>query len=222
MRLCLFCQSPLPADADSRQKHCSRLCSGRKAAAKKRQGPFPKTCANCSTEFVALKPKQRFCSPECRYVKQLEESNARYRAFREANPIPDSFDYTCDICNVTFTKPHRVTGIAIQRGVYCDDCRLIAQQARYRKKTVRRQSQTRPSGVWVEQILEAYGSICYLCNNNIDMNLARTSRNGATVDHVIPLSRGGTDELENLRLAHWSCNLKKSDKLVEELDAESW
>lgn len=34
-----------------------------------------------------------------------------------------------------------------------------------------------------------------------------------TFDHIIPLSRGGADERENLQLAHRDCNLKKADSL---------
>lgn len=30
-----------------------------------------------------------------------------------------------------------------------------------------------------------------------------------TVDHVVPLAKGGTNDESNLRLAHWSCNTKK-------------
>ena len=35
-----------------------------------------------------------------------------------------------------------------------------------------------------------------------------------TVDHVIPLGKGGTDELANLALACFHCNRRKSDKLA--------
>ena len=35
-------------------------------------------------------------------------------------------------------------------------------------------------------------------------------------DHVIPVSRGGTDELSNLTTACEKCNLSKGSKLVEE------
>jgi hypothetical protein len=35
-----------------------------------------------------------------------------------------------------------------------------------------------------------------------------------TVDHVIPLSRGGSDTLDNLALACFHCNRRKSDKLT--------
>jgi 5-methylcytosine-specific restriction endonuclease McrA len=47
----------------------------------------------------------------------------------------------------------------------------------------------------------------------IDLSLARNSRFGATIDHVIPISKGGLDVLDNLRLAHWICNIKKGNKV---------
>lgn len=37
-----------------------------------------------------------------------------------------------------------------------------------------------------------------------------------TVDHKIPLTKGGTNELENLQLAHLGCNRAKADMLYEE------
>jgi hypothetical protein len=33
-----------------------------------------------------------------------------------------------------------------------------------------------------------------------------------TVDHVIPVSRGGTDDLDNLQTACWSCNSSKGNR----------
>ena len=41
-----------------------------------------------------------------------------------------------------------------------------------------------------------------------------------TVDHVVPLSKGGVDSLDNLALACFHCNRRKSDYLVE-IDPES-
>lgn len=37
-------------------------------------------------------------------------------------------------------------------------------------------------------------------------------------DHVIPLSRGGLNELDNLKAACASCNLDKGNKLLSEWD----
>jgi len=34
-----------------------------------------------------------------------------------------------------------------------------------------------------------------------------------SVDHVIPVSAGGSDRDDNLRAAHWGCNKAKGDQL---------
>jgi 5-methylcytosine-specific restriction endonuclease McrA len=36
---------------------------------------------------------------------------------------------------------------------------------------------------------------------------------GASLDHVVPISKGGTDEPENLKLAHFICNVRKGNKV---------
>jgi len=37
-----------------------------------------------------------------------------------------------------------------------------------------------------------------------------------SIDHVIPLSKGGTNDLANLRLSHWGCNYSKRDGARDE------
>lgn len=53
-------------------------------------------------------------------------------------------------------------------------------------------------------ILRAQRRLCFYCS---------TSLTSYHVDHFIPLSRGGSDFPENLRLACSSCNCRKSNKL---------
>lgn len=71
-----------------------------------------------------------------------------------------------------------------------------------------------------EQVLEKYGTICYLCNKPIDMNAPRTTwtdgwENGLHIEHVIDIALGGYDTLENVRPSHGLCNLtKKPVKMV--------
>lgn len=46
--------------------------------------------------------------------------------------------------------------------------------------------------------------VCHLCGQG-----------GADcVDHVVPRSKGGTDDLGNLKAAHATCNLRKGDRVV--------
>lgn len=37
-----------------------------------------------------------------------------------------------------------------------------------------------------------------------------------TFDHYIPISKGGLDEIENYRLAHYRCNMLKGSMTPEE------
>lgn len=71
-------------------------------------------------------------------------------------------------------------------------------------------------GTYTEnEVLETYGSICHICGIAIDLKAPRTATKGKNwqlglhIDHVIPLSKGGADNLDNVRPAHAHCNLKK-------------
>jgi 5-methylcytosine-specific restriction endonuclease McrA len=41
----------------------------------------------------------------------------------------------------------------------------------------------------------------------------RKSEHGWEMDHVIPLSKGGSDHIDNLQALHWEHNVAKSDKV---------
>lgn len=68
------------------------------------------------------------------------------------------------------------------------------------------------------EMLNLYGTDCNICNNSIDLNANRSPGKpgwelSLHVDHVIPISKGGTDTLENVRPTHGICNIKKGAKL---------
>lgn len=62
------------------------------------------------------------------------------------------------------------------------------------------------------QVLGRYGSVCWLCGKPIDLTAPRSSPLGLSVDHVIPRSKGGGDNLDNLRPAHHHCNTSRQDR----------
>jgi 5-methylcytosine-specific restriction endonuclease McrA len=63
------------------------------------------------------------------------------------------------------------------------------------------------------KILAHYqGNRCGICHEPIDMSRSFPDRMSASIDHKVPLSYGGTDEIENLQLAHFSCNASKKVK----------
>lgn len=59
------------------------------------------------------------------------------------------------------------------------------------------------------------GPVCWICGEFIDLALHALNPNhrlSFTVDHVIPLSRGGLPTLENSRPAHRKCNSSKGNR----------
>jgi 5-methylcytosine-specific restriction endonuclease McrA len=94
--------------------------------------------------------------------------------------------------------------------------RLEAKARAYAKsaagKAARRRNEHKRravAGTYTEEQLQAridfYGRRCYLCGCDWDALPSKQKH----IEHVIPLSRGGTNWSANLRPACESCNLKK-------------
>ena len=57
---------------------------------------------------------------------------------------------------------------------------------------------------------------CHICEQPIDYALHHLDPGAFVVDHVIPLARGGADELANKAASHRSCNRTKSDSMPDD------
>lgn len=57
---------------------------------------------------------------------------------------------------------------------------------------------------FVAQLRDRDGNACGICG----VNLARK----VTVDHRVPASKGGSNNLDNLQLSHLICNREKGNK----------
>ena len=55
------------------------------------------------------------------------------------------------------------------------------------------------------QLIWENGKRCAICGKKI------TSLDDLTVDHIVPLARGGKNVIENCQLAHKKCNEAKND-----------
>lgn len=103
----------------------------------------------------------------------------------------------------------------------CEDCKKDNRRELDRKKgIIRRQRCT--GGDWsinLKELFQRDDGVCHICGKPCDWEDYR-EESGAfiagddypSIDHVIPLSRGGAHEWSNVRLAHFICNSIKSDK----------
>lgn len=137
-------------------------------------------CAACGAPYFSTVRSGRFCSPAC-----------GTRAGRLA---------CCSDC-----------GMAIQArtsGRYCPTCRKKRERARGRRKNaVRRGAAACGPPMTIEELGERDGWICHLCDRRVGRAFRYPDGRCPTFDHLIPVSAGGTDAAENLRLAHLECNL---------------
>ena len=62
-------------------------------------------------------------------------------------------------------------------------------------------------------------TVCGICGKPVDFSLKYPHPLSPTIDHIIPLAKGGhPSDIDNLQLAHRCCNRQKSDKLIERKD----
>ena len=70
------------------------------------------------------------------------------------------------------------------------------------------------------QRILASQNTCGICGRPVDKSLKQGNPMAPTIDHIIPIAKGGhPSSLDNLQLAHWSCNRQKSDKLYKNKEA---
>lgn len=67
-----------------------------------------------------------------------------------------------------------------------------------------------------QQVWDKSSGVCGICGLNIPENAESKSPLFFTVDHIVPLSKGGNDVLDNLQAAHFLCNCTKQDLVLAE------
>lgn len=95
----------------------------------------------------------------------------------------------------------------------CDACRGVRQRARWRRKNViRRGAAVAGQNLTIAQLGDRDGWRCHLCRRQVSKLLRSPHPRSASFDHLIPVSYGGTDAPENLRLAHRGCNSRRGNR----------
>lgn len=71
--------------------------------------------------------------------------------------------------------------------------------------------------ITLENLYRRDNGICYLCGCTCEWNDITDGNAGnmyPSIDHVIPLAKGGTHTWDNVRLAHRGCNILKRDTVL--------
>jgi 5-methylcytosine-specific restriction endonuclease McrA len=88
--------------------------------------------------------------------------------------------------------------------------KLVPRRRRLRKSKRKKRHPNWKERKWLQrQLLTREGGLCIYCNEQV--NLIHDDPKQATLDHVLPVSKGGLTKLDNLVLACAECNAEKGD-----------
>lgn len=171
-----------------------------------------RTCAICGVTFESTRAR-RYCSDEC--FKEKKRRRAAYydKLQFEAQVKPRE----CKQCGRVFT-PEFGDG----NWIYCSKrCGKKAGE-KYKAKG-NHQQRAKHYGVryeWFSDlvVLRRDGWRCYICGCSTPRELRGTYEDNAPeIDHIIPLSRGGTHTKDNVRCCCRACNGAKADMMLKEM-----
>jgi len=69
-----------------------------------------------------------------------------------------------------------------------------------------------------QQLFKKQDGICALCREEIDLKLKWPHQLSATLDCIIPYSKGGGVVDSNLQLTHYKCNHQRGNKMINEMN----
>ena len=76
-------------------------------------------------------------------------------------------------------------------------------------------------GISKNALKKRFGTKCYYCEKEMDFSVGvgrKFNKDMATIEHLIPLARGGEHTWENTVLACRHCNISKNAKTIEEFE----
>jgi hypothetical protein len=201
-RPCGFCDRRF-TDKTAR-KYCSDACrlaaslvrGDRMYGPTRREAPILASCEFCGVSMTMNQAKnRRHCSERCRHT-----SAGRY---------PTECAIRCGVCRrcgVTYCcLPSVAEGFCSAR------CNRRQQKSREKYRRRARLRTVTTENFTLREIAERDNWRCHLCGDKVpDREYAALDKD-PTIDHLIPVSKGGEHTRANVALAHNRCNWERSD-----------
>lgn len=149
--------------------------------------------------------------------KEIKDINNRNELFeKELSKIKE-----CEYCGRIF--------YAKDYNWYCSDiCKANMKKEKRKARKRLREAKAKKNGkiewnISLEKLIQRDEGICKICGRQVDTEDYYYTDEGyfiagdnyPSIDHIIPLAKGGTHTWDNIQLAHRHCNSIKSDNIIE-------
>lgn len=175
------------------------------------------SCLICSMPVMGS--RKIYCSSKCsnrgKYEREVasgyEEVKRRRRAKTWAEHVVITARPACSVDGCD--RPHTAKGL----------CPMHYKRTKPRKPGDGHRGRARRHGVAFEpvnrlSVFERDAWTCGICGSAVDRSLTFPAPGSASLDHVVPISRGGTHTRDNVQCSHLSCNVRKGDKVPDDLE----
>ena len=212
--ICQYCGQPFWKPNAVRKRYCCKECqqaARHDGAVERHKGLSPppepeayqRKCLWRGEPFETKYPNNLYCSPTCSY-----EGNKRLRRDQwRAEYQPHVFH--CKECARLVT-----TECGHTKSEFCsEECSEKFRAREYKNHRKEQMKEAFKSPVYFKRIYARGQGLCQICGLPVPYDKSPDKLWAATIDHIIPLSKGGTHEPNNCQLTHRLCN---SIKLVED------
>lgn len=156
---------------------------------------FNRICVICGKEFQTEDIRTICCSSTCQNRKNHGKGAYTFGTFK------------CKICGNEIKSNGQIRS-------YCSaKCRnKAARKQRKEFYKALRHSGHYDDSISLISVFEKFGGKCSICGKNTDISAEKRSPDYPTIDHIMPLIKGGYHEWDNIQLLCKSCNSSKWSK----------
>lgn len=168
--------------------HACRLARGSPAGLE----PQRKFCLQCGTRLQ--QGRSKYCSHQCcvRYLRRTPQQRS------------------CIVCGSRFVTWHR--------GTICSPkCKKENYQINNNRRRVREAAAATNEKFSREEIFKRDRWRCQICGGRVDRKAKPHTPLAPTLDHIVPLSKGGVHSRVNSQCAHFRCNAKKHTRTLGQM-----
>lgn len=223
---CLTCGSPIKGSPKRKRKRfCSALCKENRPLAVRL---VQVNCCVCGTSVKRTekdtKKRSRFCcSSDCQRKLVIKPTEPQELELRRLQGLLVDLRKSLRKCKSKLIEVEECLSRSIVKIVNCARCGKETTRKKFcsdlcNNRHKKRRRRAAMANAITNHSINEYDiynrdkNRCWICKRKVVHVFDNTNPRGATLDHVIPITKGGKHEADNLACCCRECNCKKNAK----------